>query len=138
MKSLVLPVFLCTYLCLGLGAQTHVAAQIHQDSSKVVQLVGLRLHQGFVLIHSRGLVPVKHSYPLGLEFDLAWHKTSEKAWKSCDCYPMLGLTNAVWNYDQPKILGYGFTSMFFLEPVFEARKKTQLFSQSSNRIGLFH
>lgn len=90
------------------------------DSSRVVQLLGLRLHHGFVLIHSRELVPVRHSNPTGVELDFAWHKTSEKAWESCHCYPKTGFVLTFWDYDQPDILGYGASGMFYLEPVFAA------------------
>lgn len=88
------------------------------DSISPVKYLGVRPHSGFVLIHSRELAPVRHSNPFGMEFDLAWQKTSAKAWESCNCYPRLGFSATLWDFDQPDILGYGLTAMFFIEPVF--------------------
>ena len=90
------------------------------DTNSTVQLFGLRLHQGSVLIHSRHLRPIEDSYPIGLELDLAWHKTSKSAWESCLCYPKIGVATTFWDYDNPDILGQGVTSMFYIEPVFGA------------------
>lgn len=95
-----------------------------QDTTKAARMLGLRLHQGFVLVHSRELWPdLRNSYPTGLELDFAWHKISERAWKSCHCYPKLGISLGFWNYDEPEILGQGIIGMFYIEPVFGARKK---------------
>ncbi len=88
------------------------------DSTGLVKFLGLRPHYGFVLIHSRELAPVRHSNPFGMELNLAWQKTSARAWESCNCYPRLGLAATFWDFDQPDILGYGATALFFIEPVF--------------------
>ncbi len=90
------------------------------DTTKVVNEFGVKVHQGFVLIHSRELRPIQNSYPTGLEFDFAWHKISEKAWESCHCYPKTGIATSFWDYDNPNVLGYGITSMYYVEPVFGA------------------
>ncbi|GJM31683.1 MAG: hypothetical protein DHS20C18_06840 [Saprospiraceae bacterium] len=95
-------------------------ASISADSTPVAKLLGLKLHQGFVLVHSRHLRPIRNSYPTGLAFDLAWHKTGQKAWNACHCYPKLGVSLSLWDYDHPDILGHGLISMFYLEPVFGA------------------
>lgn len=92
------------------------------DSTKAVKLIGLKGHTGFILIHSKQLRHIRNSYPVGLEFDFAWQKVSQKAWESCHCYPKTGIATTVWDYDNPEVLGYGLTSMFYLEPVFSARK----------------
>lgn len=109
-------IFLSLILMLVSGLQ----AGSNMDSLKVVKMIGFKIHQGYVLIHSRDLVPVKNSYPIGLEFDFAWHKVSEKAWMSCNCYPKTGIAISFWDYDSPEILGYGITNMFYIEPVFGA------------------
>jgi len=93
------------------------------DSTRFTRQIGLKLHQGFVIIHSRDLRPIRNSYPNGLELDFAWHNTSQKAWESCHCYPKLGLALTFWNYDHPEILGYGVTSLFYVEPIFGAFNK---------------
>ncbi|MBT8220570.1 MAG: acyloxyacyl hydrolase [Bacteroidia bacterium] len=101
----------------GLSGQDTVA-------NRPLKEIGLKLHQGFVLVHSRELRPIEDSYPTGLELNLAWHKTSEKAWRACHCYPKLGISVAFWNYDNKEVLGYGLISMFYIEPVFGASRKT--------------
>ena len=96
-------------------------AQENSDSLKTVKLVGLKFHVGSVLIHSRELRPIKDSYPTGLEFDLAWHKISKKAWESCMCYPKLGVALTYWDFDNKEVLGQGLTGMFYIEPVFNTQ-----------------
>jgi hypothetical protein len=92
------------------------------DSFRIAKVLGVKLHRGSVLVHSRELVPLRNSNPIGLEVDLAWHKLSQKAWKSCHCYPKLGVAATYWNYDQPDILGHGVTGLVYIEPVFGARR----------------
>ncbi len=93
------------------------------DTIPVSKLIGLKLHQGFVLVHSRHLRPIRNSYPTGLELDFALHYTRQKAWDACHCYPRLGVALSFWEYDNPDILGQGIISMFYLEPVFGAWRK---------------
>jgi hypothetical protein len=90
------------------------------DTTRSAQILGLRLHQGFVLIHSRDLAPVRNSYPIGVELDWAWHKVSRAAWESCHCYPKLGVSTSFWHFDNPEVLGFGIANMFYIEPVFGA------------------
>lgn len=85
--------------------------------------ISARLHYGSVIIHSRELRPVKDSYPLGIELDFGKHKVSEKAWNTCNCFPKSGVTIAFWDFDNRDVLGYGFTSMYYVQPVFGARNK---------------
>jgi len=91
-------------------------------SAQTTRLAGVRLHQGYVLIHSKDLVPVKNSWPVGVELDYAWHRLSERAWASCNCYPRVGVSMTVWDYDDA-ILGQGLTGLLYLEPVFGARNR---------------
>ena len=100
-----------------------LTGQYQADTSQTVKVIGLKLHKGSVLIHSRHLRPIRDSYPTGLEFDLAWHKTSQKAWESCHCYPKMGIAATYWDYDNPEILGQGITALFYIEPVFGARHR---------------
>ena len=96
-------------------------SQTATDSIKSVKLVGLKFHVGSVLIHSRELRPIKDSYPTGLEFDLAWHKLSQRAWESCMCYPKLEMALTYWGFDNKEVLGQGLTGMFYIEPVFNTQ-----------------
>lgn len=114
-------VFLFSAICYGFGKIAF--AQEGEDSLTVVKLVGLKLHKGSVIIHSRDLRPIEDSYPTGLELDLGWHKISQKAWESCECYPKVGVSLTFWDFDNQDVLGQGFTGLFYVEPVFGARRR---------------
>ena len=98
-----------------------IRSQSETDSLTSVKLVGLKFHLGSVLIHSRELRPIEDSYPLGVEFNLAWHKISQKAWESCMCYPKLGISLTYWDFDNPDVLGQGVAGLFYIEPVFNTQ-----------------
>lgn len=110
-------------ICVGLFSPD-LSAQ--KDSLNSVKLLGLKVHQGTVLIHSQAIRSIRNSYPTGLELDLAWHKVSQQSWASCLCYPKLGVSLTFWDYDNPEILGQGITSMFYIEPVFSAFRRISI------------
>jgi len=85
--------------------------------------VSARAHGGFVIVHSRAVRAIEDSYPLGLELDFGIHKTSEKVWNDCNCYPKTGIALGIWDFDNPSVLGYGMTLMYYLQPVFRADRK---------------
>lgn len=97
--------------------------QEKNDSISSVKLIGLKINKGSVLIHSRELRAIEDSYPTGIELDLAWHKISQKAWESCQCYPKLGISLTYWGYDNKRVLGQGLVGLFYVEPVFNTRGK---------------
>ena len=97
--------------------------QSSPDPGGVVKQLGVRLHQGTVLVHSRHVRSVANSYPRGLEVNLAWQRTSRAAWESCLCYPKMGVAFTTWDYDNPDVLGWGMTSLFYIEPVFNAPRR---------------
>lgn len=113
MKSNILIVVCCIFLPTAFSfSQT--------DSVKQVQVLGGRFHQGYLFIHSKELRPLGRPYPIGGELNFGWHKTSRKAWESCNCYTKLSLSLAYWDYDNREVLGRGLISLFTLEPVFGA------------------
>ncbi len=79
-----------------------------------------RLDYGFVIIHSRALRNIENSNPIGLELDFGRHRTSEKSWSRCNCFPKSGVSLTAWDFDNPEVLGYGATGMYYLQPVFGA------------------
>ena len=95
-----------------------------QDSLKPAIALGVRPQYGFVILHSRDIRPIGQSYPRGLSVDVSWHRISEKAYSSCLCFPRIGVSTTFWDFDNPDVLGYGVTSVFFLEPFFGATRKT--------------
>ena len=108
------PVFL---MSLGLYGQNNAAL------NKTYPYWSARIHQGYVLIHSRDLRPIENSYPSGIEFDLGWHRAGTESWQECHCLPKIGLSLAAWNFDNPDVLGQGATAMFYLQPLFRVEKK---------------
>jgi hypothetical protein len=119
------------YCFLGLGfllLSGPLSAQ--QDSTAAVQVIGARFFQGYMLIHSPELKTLGRPYPRGVELNFGWHKRSEKAWNSCNCYTKLGLGISIWNYDKPDVLGWGVNNLFLLEPVFGAGNRFSLFFQA--------
>jgi hypothetical protein len=74
------------------------------------------------LIHSADLRPVEESYPWGIGAEVGFHFANKKSWDACHCYPVLGASFTFWDYDKPDILGYGLSSMFFIEPYFGVQK----------------
>lgn len=107
-----------------------VSLPAQADSTQVVKVIGGRLYQGYMLIHSPELKALGRPYPRGIEVNFGWHKTSEKAWNSCNCYTKLGISSTLWNYDNPEVLGWGVANLFTLEPVFGAGNRFSLFFQA--------
>jgi len=97
------------------------------DSSRQSQfVVGLRQHYGFVFIHSREIRAIKDSYPWGTEITLNWHQMDKKSWEVCNCYPRVGLLFSFFDFDNRKILGYGFNIAGFVEPFFTSHKNLNI------------
>ena len=47
----------------------------------------------------------------------------KKSWDLCNCYPRVGLLFSFFDFDNRKILGYGFNLAGFAEPFFRSHKK---------------
>ncbi len=94
------------------------------DPPKSFMTIGANGHFGFVILHSQDIRPIGQSYPWGLSVDVSWHKVSEKSFNSCLCFPRIGISTTFWDYDNPKVLGQGINSVFFIEPFFGATRKT--------------
>ena len=80
--------------------------------------LGLRAHYGSMIIHSRALKDIGKANPFGLELTAGLHSASQRSWDACNCYPKSGIIISVWDFDKPDILGYGFSTLAFIEPVF--------------------
>ena len=93
------------------------------DSIKSRFALGLRQHYGFIIIHSKDIRNISNSYPLGTELDFNWHYIRKKDWDVCNCYPRIGFSITFWDFDNPEILGYGITSLFYVEPFFGIQNK---------------
>lgn len=106
-------------ILIGIG----IFISVHLIGQDAFNYVGARFNYGYILIHSRDLRPIKNSYPVGIELDFGKHKISEKAWSSCNCFPKSGISISFWDFDNKEVLGYGISTMYYLQPVFAAGNK---------------
>ena len=114
-RSLIIGILILTWLI--------SPAHVESDSAKYYVSAGIKLHKGIVLIHSANLRPLKHSYPWGISLETGFHYSNKKSWDACNCYPRLGVSISLWDYDKPEILGYGATGLFFVEPFFGVQNR---------------
>jgi hypothetical protein len=85
--------------------------------------MGVQAHYGFIMIHSEEVRPIEDSYPFGLGVEFLKTNGSARSWDQCKCFPSLGVSLTYWNLDNPDVLGYAVSSIFFLEPEFAIWKK---------------
>lgn len=89
-------------------------------------VIGVRSQLASVIIHSRDLRPMENTYPFGFGIDIKKRYNSRKTWESCNCYPMMGFSFTYWDFNNPNILGKGFSTLFFVEPFFGFKRKVNL------------
>lgn len=97
-----------------------------EDSLRSAVVLGLRGHYGFIIPHSASIRSISYSKPWALEADIAWQLTRMRAWQQCNCYPRLGITTTYVNFDNPAVLGSGFTSLAYAEPFFSVHRRLNL------------
>jgi outer membrane protein W len=86
-------------------------------------VIGIRPHYGFIIVHSRDILPVKDSYPYGFGIEISRHQNSKKAFDRCLCFARLGVSTTFWDYNSREILGRGINSIFFVEPFYGINSK---------------
>jgi hypothetical protein len=107
--------------------------QAQQDTTNYrVTVVGMRMHGSRVLIHSRAITNLRHTFPIGYEADWSRQTVSRKAWDFCRCSPRLGIAGTFWDYDFPQVLGYGMAAVAYIEPHYIPHRKLGL----SPRLGM--
>ena len=94
--------------------------------------IGLHGHYGFIIPHSSEIRQQANSNPRGVEVDVSFHFTNRKAWEYLQGYPRLGASLAWFNFDNPLVLGNGYSLLLFTEPFLSAHKKFSM----SFRLGL--
>lgn len=94
--------------------------------------IGLHNHYGFIISHSSKIRQVANSNPWGVELDVSFHFTNRKAWEYLQGYPRLGASLTYFNFNNPEVLGNGYSLLVFSEPFLSAHKKFSL----SFRLGL--
>jgi hypothetical protein len=85
--------------------------------------LGLRSHYGFIIPHSNTIREVARSKPWGVELDAALLLTGDRAWDYCFCYPRMGLSLSYFNYANPRVLGNGYTLVYYVEPFLSYRRR---------------
>ena len=111
------------YLIISFAVLDITTAQQKAVEKHSVLSLGLQADYGFIILHSRTIAPIGESYPWGTGLIIAWHYYNKKSWEFCNCYPRLGLSSTYWNFNKPKILGWGLSELFFVEPFFRHFKK---------------
>ncbi len=94
-----------------------------QESYKNSLMAGVRSHYGFIIAHSRELKDVSHTFPWGVETELAWQFMGDKAWQYCYCYPRAGVSFFYTNFDNPDVLGSSWALYVFVEPMIGAENR---------------
>lgn len=114
------------YLGLLLFVLSIFTPTIRADSLKLVKpslSVGFQVFTGFIIPHTESVRSISNSNPRGLEANVAWHYSDEKAQSYCNCFPRLGIAMMYISFDNPSILGNGFTLAPYIEPFIPIRSK---------------
>lgn len=82
----------------------------------------VRLHHGFVIVHSRDIRAVEDSYPWGFEADFGKYISSESVWDQCQCKLRRGWSLGFWDFDNRQVLGTGMTGQYFIAPEFRVSR----------------
>lgn len=98
-----------------------------KETSRPSLSIGIQSFSGFIIPHSESIRSISHSNPWGVEASVGWHFSDPKSQSYCNCFPRLGITLSYINFDNPAILGEGFTIAPYVEP-FIAPWKTVSYS----------
>ncbi len=109
------------YLYILLLLLWNVSNAQDEADTKALFNYSLGLHQAFVLVHSESVRPVENSYPRGIQGDVSWQQRSEEAWNMCRCFPKVGASLQLWDFDT-EVLGYGANAYFYIEPEYGSSK----------------
>jgi hypothetical protein len=103
-----------------------VASAHKSDSTRTAVSIGLHGHYGFIIPHSRDVVHISDSDPWGVEADINFHFSDEKAWRYLQAYPRLGISLACYNFNNPEVLGNAYALVIYAEPFLSAHKDFSL------------
>ncbi|MBD0257799.1 MAG: acyloxyacyl hydrolase [Cytophagales bacterium] len=107
----------------GVAVAAHPADTTAKRNRQFPFSLGLRSHYGFIIPHSSTIREVSRSKPWGLELDAAVLLTGDRAWDYCLCYPRMGLSLSYFNYANPRVLGNGYTLLYYVEPFLSYRRR---------------
>lgn len=109
-----------------------IGQDIPDESKRRYLVLGYRQHYGFIVPHSKSIRSISYSHPWICEFDIDWLSTTDKSWDICFCYPRLGVSISYVNFDNPEVIGSGFSLVPHIEPFLFYGSKVSL----SYRAGL--
>ncbi len=86
---------------------------------------GFSFHSGTLLAHNHAVQNIAHAKTWGIAFDLSKQMTDSVSYSYCRTYLRRGVSFSFFDLGTP-ILGMGFISSYFLEPVYRVGNKIQL------------
>lgn len=95
-------------------------------AQETIYFTGIKAHYGFIIPHSAELKAVSRSSPFGLQFEVNRMRTSDKAWKTCNCYGKTGISLAYFNYQNKDVLGSSYNINYLVEPYLTYTHKLNL------------
>ncbi len=95
----------------------------NRDSLRNPLILGVRLHYGDILSHSKVIEQVSHTNPYGIGFDINRLMVKEKSWRQCNCFSRVGLSVNYFNFDNPDVLGSCINTTIYAEPLIRPKKR---------------
>jgi len=93
------------------------------DTLGHIWYVGAKFHGGFIIPHSKEIIDVSGTRPVGIQVDVGRVNRSVKAWNKCNCYSQVGLSFVYFNYQNPQVLGSSYNLVAYMEPLLTYRPR---------------
>src|SRR5207253_1584592 len=87
------------------------------DTAVLYNGIQARLHYGFIFVHSEAVQNTAGAHPRGIELEIIRQRADTTSWDLCHCYPTKGWSFSYFDFNN-KVLGYGLTTAYFLEPAY--------------------
>ncbi len=94
-----------------------VQAQTHEVNPNPV-FVGVRVHRGFIIPHSRELINVSRTKPYGLELNVQWIESRPERTEQTGVVAKRGFVFYYFDFDNPDVLGHSVSAAAYVEPMF--------------------
>ncbi|MEO6613467.1 MAG: acyloxyacyl hydrolase [Chitinophagaceae bacterium] len=117
-------------LCFPAAAQKLPATAPRQN------VYGISFHNGKVMAHNNTVQNVRQAKSWGISFDLSKQLTDSVSYSFCRAYVRKGFSFSFFDLGTP-ILGTGFISSYFLEPVYRIGNKLQFQFRGEAGAGYF-
>ncbi len=86
-------------------------------TSRASFALGIRVHSGFIIPHSREIINVSKSKPYGMELSAQWLLNSPGHTRKLGLVSKRGFVAHYINFDNPKVLGHAISFVPFVEPM---------------------